>query len=46
MPHIIRDTNTELWRAFKARAAAEGRSIRWLIEELIRRYVRDGLKDE
>jgi len=43
MPYIIRNTSTELWRAFKARAAEEGRSLRWLLEELIRRYVEKGL---
>lgn len=43
MPYIIRKTDTPLWEAFKARAAQEGRSLRWLLEELIRRYVERGL---
>jgi hypothetical protein len=43
MPYIIRDTKSDLWQAFKARAAQEGRSLRWLLEELIRRYVERGL---
>ena len=43
MPYIIRNTQSELWQAFKARAAQEGRSLRWLLEELIRRYVERGL---
>lgn len=43
MPYIIRDTKSELWDAFRARAATEGRSLKWLIEELIRRYVERGL---
>ena len=43
MPYIIRDTSTQLWQDFKARAAREGRSLRWLLEELIRRYVERGL---
>ena len=40
---ILRNPEPELWQAFKARAASEGRSLRWVIMELIRRYVRDGL---
>lgn len=45
MSFIIRDvdTDTPLWAKFKARAASEGRTLRWIIMELIRRYVRDGL---
>lgn len=39
MPYIIRNTNTELWQAFKARAAQEGRSLRWVLERLISLYV-------
>jgi hypothetical protein len=37
--YIIRDTKTPLWQAFKARAAREGRSLRWVLEQLITRYV-------
>jgi hypothetical protein len=43
MPYIIRNTSTELWQAFKARAAREGRSLRFILESLIRRYVEKGL---
>ena len=43
MPYIIRNTSTALWQAFRKRAAEEGRSLRWLLEELIRRYVEKGL---
>ena len=45
MPYIIRQTDTELWKAFKARAATEGRSLRWILEELIRQYVAHGLTE-
>jgi hypothetical protein len=45
MPYIIRDTNTPLWKAFKERAAKEGHPLRWLLEELIRRYVERGLDE-
>jgi plasmid stability protein len=44
VPYIIRNTSTELWQAFRARAAQEGRSLRWLLEEFIRRYVENGLE--
>ena len=45
MPYIIRDTNTEDWKAFKARALAEGRSLKWILEQLIRQYVAHGLTE-
>lgn len=40
---ILRKIDPELWEAFKARAQSEGRSLRWLVLELIRRYVEKGL---
>jgi hypothetical protein len=40
---ILRNPDPELWRAFRERAQSEGRSLRWLILELIRRYVENGL---
>lgn len=43
MAFILRNPDNELWTAFKARAAREGRSLRWVILELIRRYVERGL---
>jgi hypothetical protein len=43
MPYIIRDTKSDLWQAFRARAASEGRSLRWVLETLIARYVAEGL---
>jgi plasmid stability protein len=45
MAYIIRQTDNALWQAFKKRAATEGHSLRWVIEELIRQYVAHGLKD-
>jgi len=41
--YIIRNADPELWQAFRARAATEGHSLRWLILELVRRYVAAGL---
>jgi len=41
--YIIRNADDQLWQAFRARAAAEGHSLRWLILELVRRYVKHGL---
>lgn len=40
---ILRKVDDELWRAFKSRAALDGHSMRWLILELIRRYIERGL---
>ncbi len=40
---ILRNPDSALWRAFKAQAASEGHSMRWVIMELIRRYVEKGL---
>lgn len=40
---ILRNPDKALWEAFKQRAQAEGRSLRWVILELIRRYVEQGL---
>lgn len=41
--YILRNIDPKLWKQFKVRADSEGRSLRWLILELIRRYVKDGL---
>ena len=41
--YILRNADPELWQAFRARALAEGHSLRWLILELVRRYVAAGL---
>jgi plasmid stability protein len=40
---ILRNPDPALWEAFKTRAAQEGRSLRWVLLELIRRYVDRGL---
>jgi plasmid stability protein len=40
---ILRNPDPDLWQAFKARAASEGRSLRWVLMELVRRYVERGL---
>jgi hypothetical protein len=41
--YMLRNPDPELWQAFKNRAAAEGHPLRWLILEMIRRYVKGGL---
>lgn len=41
--YIIRKIDDALWRKVKARAEAEGRSIRWVIVEMLKRYVKDGV---
>ena len=43
--YILRNIEPKLWKQFKQRALSEGRSLRWLILELIRRYVERGLSD-
>jgi len=40
---MLRKAPPELWEAFKARAQADGYTLRWIILELIRRYVTSGL---
>jgi plasmid stability protein len=40
---ILRNADDKLWAKFKARAAKEGHPMRWLILEMIRRYVEHGL---
>jgi len=46
VPYIIRQTDTPLWASFKQRAAAEGHSLRWVLEQLIRQYVEHGLDSD
>ena len=36
---IIRDCDAPLWRRFKAKAKREGHTLRWVVLDLIRRYV-------
>ena len=43
MSFILRNPDPKLWAKFKQRAAAEGRTLRWIILECIRRYVEKGL---
>lgn len=40
---ILRNPDPDLWQAFKARAIREGHSLRWVILQLIRKYVEEGL---
>lgn len=41
--YILRNIDPSLWKKFKARAASEGRSLRWLLIELIKKYILNGL---
>lgn len=43
---ILRSPDPELWQAFKARAASEGRSLRWIVLALIAYYVQHGIPKE
>jgi hypothetical protein len=40
---ILRNLDPVLWAAFRQRCLAEGRAQRWVILELVRRYVERGL---
>jgi plasmid stability protein len=42
--YILRKVDDTLWQSFRARAQTEGHSLRWLLLELIQRYVNGGLK--
>lgn len=39
---ILRDCDSTLWRKFKAKAKREGHTLRWVVLDLIRRYVESG----
>jgi plasmid stability protein len=41
--YILRKVDDGLWQSFRARAATDGHSLRWLLLELIRRYAKHGL---
>lgn len=40
---ILRKVDDDLWQKFKQRAQAEGRSLRWVILELIAHYIKRGM---
>lgn len=42
--YILRKIDDHLWRQFKDRAQSEARGLRWLILELIKRYIERGLE--
>ncbi len=37
--YVIRDCDLALWKRFRAKAKRDGRSIKWLLLDMIRRYV-------
>jgi len=44
--YVLRKIDPELWAAFQARAKDDGYALKWLLLELIRRYVTGGLPRE
>lgn len=42
MNYVIRQIDLELWRQVKARASSEGRSIRFVILQLLKLYAECG----
>lgn len=45
MDFILRNADDDLWERFRARTQKEGRTLRWVILELILFYVRHGLPE-
>ena len=41
--YTLRDMDPKLWANFKRRAAANGRSLRWILVQLIQRYIQHGI---
>jgi hypothetical protein len=39
MSYVLRGIDPALWRQFKRRVTAEGHTIKWVLLDLIRRYV-------
>lgn len=39
---ILRDIDSKLWKAVKARAEKDGHSLRWVLLALLRTYVEGG----
>lgn len=44
--YLVRDIPDDLWIRVKRRAAKEGRSLRWIIIELLRSYASNGMPDK
>jgi hypothetical protein len=42
--YILRNIDPDLWKQFKERAESEGRSLRWVIFELIKHYIKNGIR--
>jgi len=38
---IIRDCDPSLWKKFKAKTKAKGHTLRWVLLDMIRRYVEE-----
>jgi hypothetical protein len=41
--YLLRDVDAELWEKVKARAATEGRNMRWVLLRLLESYVERGV---
>lgn len=46
MDFILRNADDGLWKRFHARAAKEGRTLRWVLLNLLEYYVKHGLPTE
>lgn len=43
---ILRNVEDDLWKRFRERARGEGRTLRWIVLQLIAHYIRHGLPKE
>ena len=41
--YILRDVDDATWQRFKARAARDGHSLRWVLLRLVERYANDAV---
>lgn len=41
--YILRQVDDELWKQFRERATTEGYTLKWLLMELVKSYVKYGL---
>jgi hypothetical protein len=42
--YYLKNVDDSLWQQFKHRAAKEGHPLRWVLLEMIKRYIKEGLK--
>ena len=43
LTYLLRDIDDKLWSAVKKRATNEGHSIKWVIVQLLTKYIKEGI---